>query len=386
MQVTEQTRSAPGPGEGALDRTKLGVVDCDVHPTLTGLAELLPYLSSSWRRRLDWIENYPKIPFHLAYFPGRRMRPNVPVLREDMTPENGGPPASDPAHVARTWLDRHNVHRALLFSLDATILGVWQDADEAAALASAFNDLLAERWLSADARFRLVMMVSLRDMDKAVAEVRRLAGRPQIAAVGFAPNEMGLGSRFYFPLYQACEEANLPITLHPTVWDSSYTGVPAYAVHKDPTTYAEQYAILPEMPMSFVGNLVFEGVFERFPTLRFCFSEYGWTWLATFLWKMDTAWKETRVAIPWLRRPPSEQARERIRFTTQPGLDDPPSERFLANLLEMLHDGEMLVYSSDYPHWDLDDPQLAFKNQPADFVRRVFRENALDFFGERMRG
>jgi uncharacterized protein len=40
-----------------------------------------------------------------------------------------------------------------------------------------------------------------------------------------------------------------------------------------------------------------------------------------------------------------------------------------------------MVYSSDYPHWDFDDPNLAFRFQMTETEKRMlFRDNALDVY------
>ena len=46
------------------------------------------------------------------------------------------------------------------------------------------------------------------------------------------------------------------------------------------------------------------------------------------------------MAIPWVKKRPSEHLRERVRFTTQPALDA-PNERFLQNLVDDVVVGAM---------------------------------------------
>jgi uncharacterized protein len=82
---------------------------------------------------------------------------------------------------------------------------------------------------------------------------------------------------------------------------------------------------------------------------------------------------------PWVTRAPSDYIRERIRFTTQP-VEEMPVERFL-QLIDWMESDELLVYSSDYPHWDYDAPQEAVKGVPEDLQRKILFENAAALYG-----
>ena len=43
---------------------------------------------------------------------------------------------------------------------------------------------------------------------------------------------------------------------------------------------------------------------------------------------------------------------------------------------------DRVMFSTDYPHWDQDDPRYAFKvNIPEANKKKLFRENALAFYG-----
>jgi predicted TIM-barrel fold metal-dependent hydrolase len=64
-----------------------------------------------------------------------------------------------------------------------------------------------------------------------------------------------------------------------------------------------------------------------------------------------------RKETPWLKRLPSEDAHDHIRLTTQP-LEQPRVMEHLWESLADIHAEDMLLFSSDYPHWGFDDPSL----------------------------
>ena len=122
-------------------------------------------------------------------------------------------------------------------------------------------------------------------------------------------------------------------------------------------------------------SLVFEGVFERFPKLKVVMIEGGFAWAPALCARMDKHWQHMRAETPHLKRPPSEYVREHVWFTTQP-MEEPEKPEHLADIVEWLG-WDRLMYSSDYPHWDFDDPRQTFKFRLTEEQKaKLFRDNA----------
>jgi len=47
----------------------------------------------------------------------------------------------------------------------------------------------------------------------------------------------------------------------------------------------------------------------------------------------------------------------------------------------MMHAEETLLFSSDYPHWDFDNPRQVFREAPDALRKRIYSENAAEFYG-----
>ena len=135
-----------------------------------------------------------------------------------------------------------------------------------------------------------------------------------------------------------------------------------------------------ERAMAHAVSFIAEGVFEKFPGLKVLFDECDQFWAVGLMWHMDADWKSLRDQTPWLKKLPSEYFRGHIRVGTQPMLEPETNEQFWM-MLEALHADETLVYSSDWPHWDWDDPASTFPKLPEQLHRRVFAENARELFG-----
>jgi predicted TIM-barrel fold metal-dependent hydrolase len=125
---------------------------------------------------------------------------------------------------------------------------------------------------------------------------------------------------------------------------------------------------------AYLASLMFTGTLAKFPALKFVFAEFGFAWALPHIWRMDTMWKAIRVETPWVKRWPSEYVHEQIRFTTQP-LDEPRTKGDLEKLIEMLGP-EVLLFSTDYPHWDGDAPDQVLRGLPDAAREQIFSTNA----------
>ena len=78
-----------------------------------------------------------------------------------------------------------------------------------------------------------------------------------------------------------------------------------------------------------------------------------------------------------LKRLPSEYIRENVYVTTQP-IEEPSKPRFFHQLLEQFGDlTDHLLFASDYPHWDADDPDEAFPVAISlELQKKIYSENA----------
>jgi len=96
---------------------------------------------------------------------------------------------------------------------------------------------------------------------------------------------------------------------------------------------------------------------------------------------MDADWRALRSDVPWVGRSPSKVVREHLRFTTQP-LDEPDARHKLGHALELVDGLEnMLMFATDYPHWDFDRPDLVSRRLPAAWTEKVMSENARALYG-----
>jgi predicted TIM-barrel fold metal-dependent hydrolase len=350
-----------------------GIVDCDVHPLFgDGIRSLYPYMPDAWKQR------FLRKRAHLAGS-GLTLRfahPNGTVVRDDAKPEDGGPAGSNPHFVVRDHLDPHDISLALLNSLQSgSLCAIHASVDESIVIASAANDYYIDQWLPVDSRLIYAPVVPSQDPIAAAAEIRRVGGHAQVAAIAVPQIAILLGNRYWWPIWQAACDMDLPVLLHVTGSEGVYNGAPMPAGGM-PDTYIERYVTLGQGAEANLNSMIMNGLFERFPKLRFLFVEYGFVWPIPVMLRMDRLWRGLRHEVPWVKKSPIDYVNEHVWFTTQP-IEEPRDPRDLERLVKMVGVNN-LCFSTDYPHWDNDMPMHALRSLEKGDREQILRCNARD--------
>jgi predicted TIM-barrel fold metal-dependent hydrolase len=117
--------------------------------------------------------------------------------------------------------------------------------------------------------------------------------------------------------------------------------------------YIEDYLSQSQGFQSQAASLICEGVFAKHPGLKVVLIESGVTWIPEFLWRLAKLWRGLRTEVPWIERSPREIFRDHFRATIQP-FDAPDSPDLVRRVIDHLGSDELLLFSTDYPHWQLD--------------------------------
>jgi hypothetical protein len=120
-------------------------------------------------------------------------------------------------------------------------------------------------------------------------------------------------------------------------------------------------------------------VFEKFPTLKLVLVEGGFSWLVPMVWRMERYWREFRSDLPNVKRSPADYVREHVWSTTQP-IEEPPNPAWLGRLIDWIAAGDRLMFSTDYPHWDFDDPHWVLPRLPKAIREKVMGRNAIELY------
>ena len=350
------------------------IIDCDVHHQFADVKELYPYLPRNYREEID---DFGAMMPGVGYtnMPGRGARTDLWV-GTDINP------ASRPEIATAKHLDTYDIDVAVLTGGPTYAAGVHPSVDYAAAYCRAFNDWTAEEWLAKDERFRGSIHISPSDPLLAVAEIERLSSNPQFVQVLMAAGaRMPFGNRFYHPIYEVCQHYGLPVCVHFGGEGAGTSAAPTAAGY--PSYYLEMRMARPQIAMAHTASLICEGVFEKYPDFQFLFIEHDVFWVSGLMWHMDSDWKSLRDYTPWVKKLPSEYLRDHIRFGTQP-MPNIPTKEDTKTFLRWMWGDEVLVFASDYPHWDWDEPSTILVGMDEGLRQKVLFENAQKLYGERL--
>jgi uncharacterized protein len=104
--------------------------------------------------------------------------------------------------------------------------------------------------------------------------------------------------------------------------------------------------------------------------------ESGVTWLPAYFWRINKTWRGVRAETPWLDRLPSDIIRQHVRMTLQP-FDGPPQLDQVRTIIEQIGADEMLLFSTDYPHWHFDGTDAVPAGLPDGIMSKMLVDNAL---------
>lgn len=345
------------------------IIDADIHTVLK--PELIAArLSQPFRLRF---EQGNRGPGSLGYW-----NPNG-VMRRDAVVD-GQRIEQSPDLLGQHFFDAQHLEFGILnFTGSAVNLGQGTDPYYAAAVATASNDAVVEEWLPVDDRMYASIAIPANNPEAAAAEIRRLGDQNRMPqALMGSGARMPLGQPWFHPIFEACEETGKTVAIHPGSEGVGVSGSPTAVGY--PTSYLEWHTDLVGSYIGHLVSMVTEGVFVKYPGLKFVMIEGGVSWLPPILWRLDKNWKALRQTAPWLTRPPSQYVYEHVYLTTQP-IEEPEPLSHLHQLLGMFPSERMLMFATDFPHWDNDMPDFTARLLPHRLKERVMSENARELYG-----
>jgi predicted TIM-barrel fold metal-dependent hydrolase len=340
----------------------LSIIDTDIHERAE-LDALVPYLDKRFRHYITesgWVPDRV-LPYTQLTAGG--------LDRADAKTPDGRPGGSDLGMLQEQVLDEYGHEWGILTGwLNSSAFHPgW--AEFKSALMTAYNDWQIENWLDKDDRLAGSIHVNIHDPSNAVREIERLADHPRMVQVMLyiGPTDSPFGEPIYHPIYEAAARHNLVVGIHHSENSRTALGFHRY--------FIEWHTLVPQVFMSEVVSLVFNGVFDANPNLKVIMIEGGFSYVPHLMWKMDQQYRELRAEVPWVKRMPSDIVREQIRFATQP-VEEFTWAQF-SQLIDQMGSEDLLCFSTDYPHWDFDSPLEALPaDMPDDLKRKIFSENA----------
>ncbi|MEQ9505515.1 MAG: amidohydrolase family protein [Hyphomonas sp.] len=258
------------------------------------------------------------------------------------------------------------------------------------ATADAHNRMMTD-FCAVDPRLLAVAYVPLEDFARAEATARlaiKLGAKaimiPSVCPQKHSPSHIGLD-----PVWRLAEEAGLPILLHvggeekmnPVYKANGLPPVPDFHGGDDNFT-SVSYMPIPQSAMQTLATLIFDGVFDRFPKLKWGAIELGAAWVPGWMRSMDSAahaFLRNEERLQKLSAKPSEIVRRSFRAAPYPHED--------AGWIIRNSGDEICLFSSDFPHVEGGrNPLKRFDETLAGCtptqVTNFYSENFIDLMGE----
>jgi predicted TIM-barrel fold metal-dependent hydrolase len=237
-----------------------------------------------------------------------------------------------------------------------TMLGFVNTAsnpDFAVALSTAYNSWVLENVLDGYDNIYGAIQVSGHRPEIAAEEIDERAREDSFKAVQLPPAGLipPLGDPKYDPILQACEDNDLPLTMHPQTLSQTFP-----VQDKWSETFPENNAIAdPFNTMWHTTTAVLRGLPDRYD-IDFVFQECGISHIPCLKWHLDDVYLENPETLSHLEKLPSEYIDDRFYWATQPLGHTAKNPDHMAKMVE-LAGPENIVYSSDLPHNQFDPPK-----------------------------
>ena len=279
------------------------------------------------------------------------------------------------------------------------------DAEFELACVQAYNNAMYEDWYKVSSNFiPLALLPFLGGLDGTIAELNRVAkmgykgviivaepaevvgkARGSSASMGWGIDVENLdyelapfASPHWWPFWEACQNLDMPVHWHANAGLSSF-GTPPWKGFARPEAWVAAAPPAWSAMAQFLPNLVFSGVLERFPKLKWVLTESGVGWFNYTVESLDHEWERRSLWKHGIKTRPSDLLKAQLHL----------SGWFEAEGLRSLQiDPSRLMWQSDFPHNPSTFPRSAkvinhmFRDSPKDVKDQVLWKNVCELYKE----
>jgi len=271
-------------------------------------------------------------------------------------------------------MDREGIDAAVLYPTLALGSGKAPTSAVKVALRRAFNNWLYDFCSYEPSRLKMNAMISMVDVDAAVCEIRRAGSELGAVSVFLdpLPGTPPYDDPLYEPIWAEAERQSLAIGVH-----NGLQGQMEARYGQRPTHLFTHASSRPVGHMCTFMELLFGGVLERHPKLRFVFLEAGASWVPYWMFRLQEEWEKFGQFQPDggknVTMPPVEYWKRQCYCAVE------CEEWSLPAVISTIGD-DNLVVSSDFPHFDSPFPKagdhfMAIEGVSMESKRKILWDN-----------
>jgi predicted TIM-barrel fold metal-dependent hydrolase len=290
------------------------VIDADSHKC-ENPAVFFDYIPQPYRKRFSLLrDRYGEQRFRILDRDPRTGRTDFP--RVFLQPEGYGKGTFRPYHEETTLgglfnrvrlehMDREGIDHQVVYGSMTLAFQSLIDSDLAVALCRSYNDYITDDSAAWAHRVHPVGVIPLQDPGEALREMRRCVDQLGMPAVSIGPNvplphpeapdrfpairvPKPLSHPDFFPLFAEAERLDVAIGIH---------GAPGVQLAGGCSDQLDSFTLVHAfanrcMQQMAIARLIFDGVLERFPRLRFGFLEAGASWFPDLIHNLHEQWEK----------------------------------------------------------------------------------------------
>ncbi|MEE9143719.1 MAG: amidohydrolase family protein [Candidatus Binatia bacterium] len=215
-------------------------------------------------------------------------------------------------------LDRDRIDAEVLFPNGPGGTFFQGDADFELACVRAYNDALAEYRQVSDRFIPLAAIPFLSPIETIVTEVKRaikaghgginMLADPSVSAKGLK----NLSDPFWSPLWDTCQQLEVGVHLHASAGLSGKLSLPQWKGYTRNQSHTQSTLRNFCTATQLIPYLIFAGVLDRFPRLKWIFAETGIGWVSSVLEAVDHEWEKRHLWTQGILTRPSELFRRQM--------------------------------------------------------------------------
>jgi predicted TIM-barrel fold metal-dependent hydrolase len=318
-------------------------IDADGH-VVESDAELLKYLPEPFKDRADLL-SFPFFPtldgFHRQ---ARRVADG-----------KGRYIARGSLKEWQQFLDEDQLAWSVLYPTAGLTFGLVRDKEWACALATGYNNFLYHTFTAPEKRLKGMALIPLQSISEAVNELKRAVN--DLNFVGAVLPAVGLrqplGDERYFPVYETAQELGALLAVHAA--PTQGIGVDSFDRLIEVRALSHGFGQMIQMT-----SMIYNGVYDRFPTLKVAYAEAGCGWVPYLMERLDLEYEHRAAQVPACKKIPSEHLKSG-RIFIHCELED----RGIATMADMFRD-DILFCATDFPH----EPRSEFRENVERFMAR----------------
>ena len=242
-------------------------------------------------------------------------------------------------------MDADGVDAGVVFpSIGFLMYNIVQDSQLLTAIFRTYNDWLGEFCTPFPNRIKGIALLNVDNVQEGISELERCHKLGLVGALipVYPPVGKRYGSLEYEPLWAAAQDLGISINLH-VATNRPGTGQELSDID---TLTASFRANLDYWVRMSLGDIIFNGVFERYPKLRVGAVEHELSWVPYFLERIDYAYTQEAPREGWYRFKEAMLPSDYFHRNVFVGFQQDGLGVKLRNIIGV----DNLQWGSDYPH------------------------------------